>query len=306
MEKIASKTLKKSVKLKKNEKVLIITDKKCQKVGKAFFDAAKKISSVVVMVNIPVSHIPGTEPPKKIASFMKKFDVIIAPTWGSLTHTKAIQKVRKNRKVVTLPGITERITKESLTADFKKVERLTLKLLKKLKSAEKIKVTTPSGSNIILYPRKWLLDTGILRRGKVENLPAGEIFTAPLEGKTDGVLVVDSFKNDGDVFAPKGTAIVIMDGEAVIINRECKISKLFRKIKDSRNIAEFGIGTNYKAKVIGNILQDEKAISTCHIAFGNNTSMGGKIYSEMHLDCILFKPTIHADKKLIMKNGKII
>jgi len=34
--------------------------------------------------------------------------------------------------------------------------------------------------------------------------------------------------------------------------------------------------------------------------------MGGKVYSEMHLDAILFKPTIWADKKLIMKHGKLL
>ena len=306
MDKIAAKVLKNSINLKKSQKVLIITDTKCQKIGNAFLNAAKKISKEVVLIKIPVSKVPGKEPPKKAADYMKKFNVVIAPTWGSLTHTKAVQAAKKKGvKVATLPGITEKIFKQSLTADFKKVEKLTNKLHNKIKKAKVIRVTTPSGSIIEFKPRKWILDTGIIKKG-VGNLPGGEVFCAPKEGTTNAVVVIDSFKNDGQTFAPKGTRIAVVDGSAIVISRECNIAKLFRKIKNSTNIAEFGIGTNYKAKVIGNILQDEKVLGTCHIAFGNNTSMGGKVYSEMHLDAILFNPTIWADKKMIMKKGKIL
>lgn len=45
-------------------------------------------------------------------------------------------------------------------------------------------------------------------------------------------------------------------------------------------MAEFGIGTNYKAKLVGLILEDEKVFGTIHIAFGNNLSMGGRISVE--------------------------
>lgn len=302
--KIALKVLKNCTNIKKSEKILIITDKNKGKIAEYFFKAASKLSDFVVLVKIPVEKIHGTEPPKKIASFMKKFNVIIAPTTGSLTHTKAVQEAaKKGIKVATLPGITEKIMHQSLTADFSKVEKLTKELYSKIKNTKKIKITTPSGTNLIFKPRKWILDTGKIT--KVGNLPGGELFCAPLESTSNGLIIIDSMCNDKEIFAPKGTSIVVLDGKAAIIVRECKLAKLFRKLKNATNIAEFGIGTNYKAKIIGNILQDEKAISTCHIAFGNNTSMGGKIYSKMHLDAILFKPTIYADKKLIMKNGEI-
>jgi len=76
--------------------------------------------------------------------------------------------------------------------------------------------------------------------------------------------------------------------------------------KNARNVAEFGIGTNDKAKIIGNILQDEKVMGTCHIAFGNNSAMGGKVYSEVHVDTILERPTIIIDGKILMKDGKFV
>ena len=100
-------------------------------------------------------------------------------------------------------------------------------------------------------------------------------------------------------FVEKGEAVKISDGG-------CKIAEYFKSIKNARNIAEFGIGTNYQARVIGNILQDEKVLGTCHIAFGNNSSFGGKVYSEMHIDNVIQKPTIVVDKEIIMKDGKIV
>ena len=307
LESTALNVLKKCLNIKKGEKVLIITDKNKENIANSFFNASKKLTKEVILVKIPVAKVHGTEPPTKIASFMKKFDVIIAPTSKSLTHTKASQNAAKSgARVATLPGITEEITKQSLTADFSKVEKLTTKLYSKLKNAKTIKVLTPSGTNIVLHPRKWILDTGVIKNGSVGNLPAGEIFCAPLERKTDGIIVIDSMRDNKDIYAPKGTNIVVLEGNAAIIVGKSKLETYFKTIKNGTNIAEFGIGTNYKAKIIGNILQDEKVLGTCHIAFGNNTSMGGKIYSKMHLDAILFNPTIYADKQLIMRKGVIL
>lgn len=307
LESTALNVLKKCLNIKKGEKVLIITDKNKEKLADSFFNASKKLTNEVILVKIPVAKVHGTEPPQKVASFMKKFDVIIAPTSKSLTHTKASQNAAKSgARVATLPGITEEITKQSLTADFSKVEKLTHKLYSKLKNAKTIKILTPSGTNIVLNPRKWILDTGIIKNGSVGNLPAGEIFCAPIERKTDGIIVIDSMRDNGEIYAPKGTNIVVLEGNAAIIVGKSKLETYFKTIKNGTNIAEFGIGTNYKAKIIGNILQDEKVMGTCHIAFGNNTSMGGKIYSKMHMDAILFNPTIYADKQLIMKKGIII
>ena len=72
-------------------------------------------------------------------------------------------------------------------------------------------------------------------------------------------------------------------------------------------IAEFAIGTNPTAKVTGVILEDEKALGTSHIAFGDNTSFkGGKNNSILHLDIIIQKPTIRLDNKIIMEKGELL
>ena len=66
------------------------------------------------------------------------------------------------------------------------------------------------------------------------------------------------------------------------------------------------VSVNYKAKLTGSILEDEKVLGTIHIAFGNNISMGGKIAVKLHVDGLVKKPTVYFDNYLVMDNGKLI
>jgi leucyl aminopeptidase (aminopeptidase T) len=74
----------------------------------------------------------------------------------------------------------------------------------------------------------------------------------------------------------------------------------------SRNIAELGIGTNYMAEICGLILEDEKVLGTVHLALGNNVSMGGNVNVKIHLDGVIYSPTLTIDDKPILKNGEML
>jgi len=64
-----------------------------------------------------------------------------------------------------------------------------------------------------------------------------------------------------------------------------------------------GVGTNPKAKITGNVLEDEKVFGTAHIALGNNTAFEGKVDVPVHVDGVFTKPTIFLDKKKIIEKG---
>ena len=67
------------------------------------------------------------------------------------------------------------------------------------------------------------------------------------------------------------------------------------------------MGTNYKAKITGITLEDEKVYGTVHVALGDNTSYpGGIIKAPIHLDGVISKPTVFIDDKKIMNNGKLL
>jgi len=49
--------------------------------------------------------------------------------------------------------------------------------------------------------------------------------------------------------------------------------ELIKVDREASLAGEFGIGLNPKARLTGNLLEDEKAGRTLHIAFGNNMDM---------------------------------
>jgi leucyl aminopeptidase (aminopeptidase T) len=159
--------------------------------------------------------------------------------------------------------------------------------------------------------REVFSDTGILtRKGSFSNLPAGEVYLAPLEGTANGTLILEW--GPTKQFASPIT-LIIKDGYVTDISgNDEHIEYLRMKLsenKDNGNIAEFGIGTNHAAKRPDNILESEKILGTIHIALGDNSSFGGNVKTPFHQDFVFFKPTvtlIHKDgsRKDILKVGK--
>lgn len=138
------------------------------------------------------------------------------------------------------------------------------------------------------------------------DVPAGEVYVAPIETSANGILVVNEYKDRG----LKELQLEFKDGRITSFRAE-KGDSAFRKLlveaegaKDI--IAEFGVGTNHGLKPVGWSIYDEKALGTAHIAIGNNVHLGGVNKASIHLDFVLDKPTIRADNDVVMKQGKLV
>lgn len=298
--------------VKKGENVLIITDEPLRKIGQVLWKAAKEIAGEAMLLEIISRTSNGEEPPPMVAEFMKRFDVILIPTSRSMTHTQARRDACKaGARVATMPGITEDSMKRTLSADYNKIAERSLKLIKLLSGTKVATVKTPAGTDITLSidGRTWEPDTGLYHKpGEFGNLPAGEVYIAPLEGTANGVIIVDGAMAGVGV-VKKPIKLAVKDGFVTEISGD-KSAKDLEKIiepfgKPARNIAELGIGTNDRAKIIGNVLEDEKVMGTVHMAIGDNKSMGGNVSVQSHLDGILLKPTLEIDGQVIMKDGML-
>ena len=196
LNKSASIILRDCMALKKNESCLIVTDKKLKSIGELLFRKSLKIckKSKLIFTNIPKSH--GSEPPQNVAEEMLNYDVILLPTTKSLSHTRARNAASKTgARIASMPGITEGMMQRTLNVNFYKIRKTNNNLISKLKNRNKIKITTKEGTDIEfnLNGRKWQPDGGIYtKRSAFGNLPSGEIFIAPLEGKTNGKIVCDA------------------------------------------------------------------------------------------------------------------
>lgn len=297
-----------------HETVLIVTDEYKRNIGYSLYKNAKELGHESVFLEFKSREMHGQEPPKQIAEMMKLFDVVLCPTAKSLTHTNARRNASSlGSRIATFPGITEEIMVRGLNADYHKIAALTIKLKEILDNIKVVRVTAKNGTDITMdiTGRKALPSKGLFhKKGESGNLPTGEAYIAPLEGKSNGVFVVDGSMAGIGVIKGKPIRIEVVDGYAVKVSggpQAVKLDETLNKYgKLSRNIAEFGIGTNDKAKLSGVLLEDEKVMGTIHIALGDNKSMGGIVDIPIHLDGVVKKPTVYFDDNMIMKGGKLL
>jgi len=315
MQAAAEVAVKQCLGVKKSDTVLVVTDTKICDIGRVLFYSALKHAKDASMVVISPRTSHGEEPPEAIARLMKNYDVLFIPTYRSMSHTNARREACANgARCATLPNIIPDTLIRAVNADYQKIANLSDKLAAILTEAKHARVTTPNGTDLSfsLETRRGLSDTGIVHQpGGFTNLPAGEAYAAPLEGTAQGVYVIDGSINDTGVLQEGDyIRVEVADGYATSIEGG-KSAEIVRKAvepygKDALNIAELGIGTNYKAKIIGNVLEDEKVMKTVHIAIGDNQSMGGKIRVPSHLDGILLNPDLYIDDLKIMEHGEFL
>ena len=315
LEKAAKTVVESCLNINPQETFLVITDTDKEEIGRALFNAGLRTGCEALLVVMKPRSRHGEEPPKPVAEMWLQADVFVAPTKFSLTHTQARKNATaKGARGATMPGITPEIFMETMGIDYTLVKENCEKMRQVLDGAKVVEVTSPIGTKLTLSieGRKILVDNGILHdKGAFGNLPAGEVFVAPVEGTAEGVIVCDgSIAGIGVLKSP--VKIEVKGGYATNIIGGAEAEQLKKALesappqykKEAYNIAEFGVGCNHGARIVGNVLEDEKVYGTVHIALGDNSTIGGKTVAGIHLDCVLSKPTLKVDGKELIIDGK--
>lgn len=306
----AEAVVKTCLNVKPGETFLVITDTEKEAIGKAIFEAGLDAGAEALVAVMKPRARHGEEPPKPVAEMWAHVDAFVAPTKFSLTHTQA----RKNATTAgargaTMPGITEEMFLETMGIDYGKVKEYCEKLNRAFHGAKVVRVRSPLGTDIVasIEGRSTLMDTGLFHnKGDFGNLPAGEVFIAPVEGTANGVIFFDgSVAGVGVLSEPM--KIEVKDGQAVnmVGCGATQLKKLLESAggKEAYNIAEIGVGCNFGAKIVGNVLEDEKVYGTVHIALGDNSTVGGRVRAGVHLDGLIKGPTLVIDDREIIKDG---
>jgi len=312
LQKAASVIINTCLKLKRDEKLLILTDEPLWDIAQVLFRTAikrTKLTNLLMMSNAYTRK--GID--SSIARLMKEMDAILAVTTHSISHTDARRNAcRKGVRIASMPGILEKSFIRIGQMNFERIDRLSRKLCDILTIAKEVTVTAPNGTSlsIPIAHKKGYADTGLLHKnGSFSNLPAGEASIAPEDGKTEGVLVVDS----GMGLHPSDReqlVITIKQGRATRISGDVAAQRLRRTLapygSDSRLVAEFGLGTNDAARISGYSLEDEKVLGTIHLALGNNVSFGGSNNVPIHLDGVVYNASVVVDGMKILDNGRLV
>ncbi len=244
-------------------------------------------------------------------------DVVIALPYYSTSHTlfrKLLTEIFGTR-YCSMPLFKEEMFYTALQEDLSILKKRAEFLKEKLKGAETVIIKADNGTYLrfSVKNREFIEDTGDLTfKGAFSNLPAGEVFIAPVEGTADGKIVIEyapTFKLESPL------TLWLSNGEVVHIQGDNSFKKelntKFSQGENNNKLAEFGIGINTQAMDYFNILEAEKIYGTIHLAFGDNSSFGGNLKANFHEDYIISKPTVEIffskfNSIKIIDNGKPI
>ena len=309
--------------LKKGEGMLIVIDDSKEEIGRAFAEGGKSLGATTKTYSLSKYPRPILEIPTDLSPLLKEHQVIINTFSSNSEETPfrvklLYEEIQHNARVGHAPGITTSMMREGpMKVNYSEILESADRLMDQFKGVKSVHITAPAGTDITLdlNNRGWQTDLRI-DEGDFGNLPAGEVWCAPVEDGANGKLAIDGSIGDlGQV--PSLLTMTVEKGR--LVNVECADKEFARQVEElsdiddeARIIGELGIGLNPGARIVGVMLEDEKAGETAHIAFGNNMDMdGGQNNSMTHRDYLFYKPTIIAtyqdgSKKDIMKDGKVV
>jgi len=310
LERAATVAVRDCLGLKNHERLLVLTDPVLAHLARVLVEAARQIAREVILLEYAAREVDGEEPPPPVPVAMAGVDAVVAVTSRSVTHTAARRAATAaGARVATMPGITEDCLIRTMNADYGAIAKRTLRVTELLSAARVARITTALGTDLTL-PIDGIgaiASTGlILKPGQWGNLPSGEAYMRPEEGRSSGTLVIDgSLAGIGMLSEP--VRITIENGYAIRIEGGPQAGRFAAQVERlgdaARNVAELGVGTNDRAIVTGNILEDEKILGTVHVAFGNNVSMGGSVDVPFHVDGIVLNPTLTLDGEVLLRDG---
>jgi leucyl aminopeptidase (aminopeptidase T) len=259
---------------------------------------------------------------------------------GINTYDHAFNFLMAEKKMRSFwsPSVTMEMFAKTVPIDYGALRRDCKNLKQAMDKAVTARITTAAGTDITigLRGRACHVDDGDFRRpGTGGNLPAGEVYISPELGASNGTVVFDGSISvtNGDVVTKEPVSVTVKDGFVTDIEGGREADALREAIengenspgtwaregklapdlveeyrKNARNLGELGIGLNRAAEIVGNMLEDEKVYSTCHIAIGSNYDEDAK--AMIHLDCLVKKPTIelvysNGAKKTVMESGSL-
>jgi aminopeptidase len=245
---------------------------------------------------------------------------------------------RKLLRAFWSPGMTRDMFRRALDIDYGRLKNECAQLIGHFNRAVSMRVSCSAGTDILLglNGRFGEADDGDFSRpGSGGNLPAGEAFASPELETASGTIVfrgsISLYSTDilitepvtvgvsrGFVTSVEGGAeaaalretLARGESKALAMSAEGSLPRGMGEVyrRNARAIGEIGIGLNPSARVTGNMLEDEKAYRTCHLAVGANYADDSPAL--IHCDGLVIEPTISfrypdGEERTVMREGKL-
>ncbi len=318
----ASRAMEAALDLRPEDHVLVVGDDVCAACAEAFAGAARAYGCTVTSYELPSTGRPLERIPDGLVALIPGPTVVINAIPGHTAETPFriawlnLVEAQGSIRMGHAPGISaDMMTGGSLDVDYRRMHLREELMLDLLRGAESLRLQTALGTDLVVdvKGRPFISDLKAEPNCCV-NLPCGEVYCAPVEGSARGVLVADGPVGDEGV-PPMPVRIEIENGRAVSVNCDDmlwgeRIQRHLDHDEGARSVCEVGMGLNPGARLVGRMLEDEKALRTAHVAFGDNQGFpGGRIHSGRHVDFLVHRPTISVvrggEAAYVLRDGEL-
>jgi len=300
-----------------HEQVLLLTDAGTDhEVVEAFEAAIVHRGGVPVVSRMPVPELPGEEPPGTVAAAMRSAGAVIELTSLFIGSSAARREATTaGVRYLAMPGVRMETFRDDgpLAVDFDAIRADAERVGAAWAGADAYRLTTPAGTDLrgSVAGRPGRVLHGLAREaGDYMAPPDIEAGTAPVEGSSSGVVVVDAdllFMGTGPL--PSPVALHVRDGELAGVEGDegDRLTDMLDRCADPRmvNLAEASVAFNPNGRVCGVAMETESARGTAHVAFGNSIAYGGTVDAIAHLDCVMRDATLELDGAPVIVAGAL-
>ena len=311
--------------IRPGERVALIADEASREVAAALEQAVTDAGAAPDCLLIEaVAPRPMTFAPPELLAVLARADagiLCVQPREGELPARMAIVGAVERRRIryAHMVGVTPRIMREGMRADYRQVDRLSSQLCDRMQRARSLTVRTAAGTDIRAtfdHSLVWVKTSGLIHPRYWSNLPAGEVFTTP--GSVEGTFVCDG--TAGDYFNSKygilrDTPLVLAIRRGRLVEARCERADLQRDFweychtdENSDRVGELAFGTNLGLReMIGVLLQDEK-VPGVHLAFGDpyGSQTHADWKSKTHVDVLTRGCNVWIDDEQVIADGQYL
>lgn len=302
--------------LKPGEQVAIICDPHSEmRMAYALAGAVESLGGEYTLLMMPTR---GTARKNELTPIIEQglsqADCMIGLTGasGAPTYSAAVTRLYEAKKLRAISMVMRKIENfisGGALADYEALFREGNQLAKLWRGAQEIHITTPAGTDLRapIAGEKVIVECGFATEpGQEAAFSDGEVSQMPRVNSAEGVVVVDGpIAHIGQPSSP--ITLKIAKGSVVSLSGESRqaeeLGGIIENIHNAANIAEIGIGLNPMCRRNGDFEEEKKGRGNVHIALGDNVFYGGDVHSPVHMDMVIYHPTVIMDERVIVDQG---
>jgi leucyl aminopeptidase (aminopeptidase T) len=234
---------------------------------------------------------------------------------GAPTYSAAVKNLYNAKKLRTISMVMRNLdnfTSGGALADYDALLDEGKRLEALWKKKEHIHITSSAGTDLEapIGGEKVFIECGFaLEAGTEAAFSDGEVSQMPRVNTAEGIIVVDGpIAHIGQPASP--ITLRVEKGRVVSVGGESSqtdaLRNIIETIKNADNIAEVGIGLNPACRRNGDFEEEKKARGNVHIAIGDNIFYGGDVRSPVHMDMVIYQPTVIMDGQKVVDQGHLL